>query len=95
MILDIDKIKYLDESLQIDMDEQEMAEVIAGISELTKKIEELLKEDVEGIDPYFVSTTQTNLFAQTDDECLSYDDLSKLKNFKDGYFTIGQVIKND
>ncbi len=92
-----EKVKDMAETMHLALNEQEINDVYEKVIDFSKNMEAMLNEDVEGYEPFIMSTLNKNIF-QTEAEGKEFDveHLKRTLNDFDGeYFVIKKVMEDE
>ncbi len=92
-----DTVRNMAETMHLALNDDEVNEVFKKVIEFSGHIDTMLAVDVEGFDPYIISTTNTNVF-QTKEPSEQFDCehlKSTLNDFDGEYFIIKKVMDDE
>lgn len=87
MKITLEELKELSKKIKIDFEEEELKDIQKSILKITDKIEDLMEENVDGIEQTRTNAKQKQTFNNVENENNNID-LSKINNVEDDFVVI-------
>lgn len=87
MKITLEELKELSKKIKIDFEEEELKDIQKSILKITDKIEDLMEENVDGIEQTRTNAKEKQTFNNVENENNNID-LSKINNVEDDFVVI-------